>query len=472
MMNDDSPHPPASLDEQLVAYLDGELDAESRRHVEELLTSDTEVRRRLQELERTWNVLDNLDVASPGNQFTQTTLEMVALAAHQDVRQSLAAAPRRRRRRWLAAGLCLLAALAGGFFTVVWLTPDPNRQLVEDLPLLENLDEYRQVDDIEFLRLLRNAGLFVGRGELPGGPASPAVETPLQRQQHIESMSLGEKSQLLRLEERFLALDQGQQRQLRQLHQAIQDAHDALQLRQIMHHYYEWLKTLPLYTRTELGGLDLADRLESVKKRLKDDHGPRLGDRDSEALWKWMNRFVLLHERQLLEKLPESRRRELAKWPLQTRQPMLLTLLDGGWRRQAAGPGKAPALMTDEDLASLRGELSAETRLDLESLPKTKQWQQVAAWMHYAVRQQHVHGNSSFVDDERLADFFEKELPDEERDRLLSLPGDEMQRELQRLYLKGIKPPDASSRRGRPPAGERPAKKKTDKSAPPAKPGS
>ncbi len=46
-------------------------------------------------------------------------------------------------------------------------------------------------------------------------------------------------------------------------------------------------------------------------------------------------------------------------------------------------------------------------------------------------------GHSATADDERLADFFEKELPDEERDRLLSLPGDEMQRELQRLYLKG-----------------------------------
>ena len=34
----------------------------------------------------------------------------------------------------------LLAASAAGFMAVAWLTPDPNRQLVEDLPVLENLD--------------------------------------------------------------------------------------------------------------------------------------------------------------------------------------------------------------------------------------------------------------------------------------------------------------------------------------------
>ena len=153
------------------------------------------------------------------------------------------------------------------------------------------------------------------------------------------------------------------------------------------------------------------------------------------------------HESQLLKRLPESRQREAAKWTPQARQPMLLGLLDVGSRRQAAGPGRPPPLMTADDLANLRGELSAEMRTYLESLPKTKQWQQVAQWMHHAIRQQHARGNFLIVDDERLADFFEKELSDEERDRLLNLPGDEMQRELQRLYLTRTKPPDASPRR-------------------------
>ena len=351
-------------------------------------------------------------------------------------------------------------ALAGGFFAVVRLVPDPNRQLLEDLPVLENLDEYRQVDDIEFLRLLRAARLFVGRGEMPDGTAAMPVESLAKRRQRIEEMSPAEKSQLARLEERFLALDEDQQGQLRQLHKAIETASDGGQLRQVMHRYYVWLKTLPLYTRTELGGLEPADRLDAVKKRLKDEYGQRLGDADSEALWKWLTQFVTAHEKQLLDRLSESRRREVGQWTPQARQIVLLTLLDAG-RRPGPGSGKPPPLMTDADLANLRALLGPETRLYLESLPKTKQWQRVTLWMRHAMRQQHARVNFSIVDDERLVDFFEK-LPDDERDRLLNLPGDEMQRELKQLYLTHTKLPDAASRRGRPP-GDRPPKKKADK---------
>jgi hypothetical protein len=462
MISDDSTHPAASFDEQLVAYLDGELDAENRRRVEEILTSDVQVRRRLQQMERTWNLLDHLDAVPPGSQFTQTTLEMVAVEANQDVQQNLAEVPRRRRRWRLLAGLTLVVALAAGFFTVVRLAPDPNRQLLEDLPVLENLDEYRQVDDVEFLRLLRDAGLFVGHGEMPEGAAPPPAESLVKRQERIEEMSPGEKSQLSRLERRFLALDEEQQEQLRQLHKAIEAASDGGQLRQVMHRYYEWLKTLPLCTRTELGGLEPAERLDAVKKRLKDEHGQRLGEADSEAFWKWLTQFVTAHEKQLLDRLSDSRRREMGQWTPQARQLVLLTLLDAG-RRPGPGSGKPPPLMTEADLANLRGLLGPETRLYLESLPtKAKQWQQVILWMRHALRQQHARSSFSIVDDERLADFFEK-LSDDERDHLLNLPGDEMQRELKQLYLTRTKLPDAAPRRSRPPAAERPAKKKADR---------
>ena len=262
--------------------------------------------------------------------------------------------PRRRRRRWrVLAGLTLLVAVAGGFFTVVRLAPDPNRQFLKDLPVLENLDEYRQIDDIEFLRMLRTAGLFVGHRKTPVEAAAPPAESLVQRQQRVEGMGPSEKAQLARLEERFLALDEEQQGQLRQLHKAIAGASDGEQLRQIMHRYYVWLKTLSLYTRTELGGLEPADRLEAVKKRLKEEH-QRLGDEDSEALWKWMNQFVTLHEKQLLDRLSEPRRREVVKWTPQARQPVLLTLLDSGGRRPGAGGGKPPPWMTEADLANLR----------------------------------------------------------------------------------------------------------------------
>ena len=124
-MSNDPSNTGSALDEQLVAYLDGELDAESGRRIEALLASDAEVRRRLQSLERTWDLLDELDAAPVGEPFTQTTLEMVAVAAHEDVERERAEAPRRRRRRLLATGGGLLAAAAAGFLAVVLLGARP-----------------------------------------------------------------------------------------------------------------------------------------------------------------------------------------------------------------------------------------------------------------------------------------------------------------------------------------------------------
>jgi len=158
-----------SIDEQLVAYLDGELDAEAGRRVEEALATDRRLRRTLQGLDRTWELLDELDTAEVPESFTQTTLEMVTVAAAEDVRESLTEAPRRRRRRWVIAGGGLVAAALVGFLAVAWLAPNPNRQLVEDLPLLINEDlpmlvnaeQYRHVDDFQFLQMLSREGLFV-----------------------------------------------------------------------------------------------------------------------------------------------------------------------------------------------------------------------------------------------------------------------------------------------------------------------
>lgn len=168
-MSDESSHAELPLEEQLVAYLDGELDAEAGRRIEELLASDPELRKTLQQLDRTWELLGELDEPSVADGFTQTTLEMVTVAAAEDLERTRAASGGRRRRWVLTGGGLLAAGLVG--FLAVWLSrPDPNQQLVQELPVLEHLDEYRLVldqlgehrlaDDAEFLRMLDREGLF------------------------------------------------------------------------------------------------------------------------------------------------------------------------------------------------------------------------------------------------------------------------------------------------------------------------
>jgi hypothetical protein len=157
------------LEEQLVAYLDGELDAEENRRVEELLATDAAVRETLQRLDRTWQMLEELEPAELGEVFTRTTLEMVTLREADAARARQLEAPRRRRRRRLIVSAGFLSVFLAGFLAVKWFWPDPNAGLVRDLEVIQHIDEYRETDDIEFLKMLSNEGL------LTQGPADEEV---------------------------------------------------------------------------------------------------------------------------------------------------------------------------------------------------------------------------------------------------------------------------------------------------------
>lgn len=149
-----------SVYEQLVAYLDGELDAESSLEVERRLAADEDFRRELQQLQRAWDMLDELPRAEVSESFTQTTVEMVVLSAEQELTAAKSVA-RRRRRVWSWVGFgSLVAAILVDFAAVQFLLTRPNEQLVRDLPVIENVELYRVADNIDYLRELHESGLF------------------------------------------------------------------------------------------------------------------------------------------------------------------------------------------------------------------------------------------------------------------------------------------------------------------------
>lgn len=159
-----NPLPPPSENDtcetELVAYLDGELDAGQTEAVEQRLSRDAEFRRRLHDLQRTWDLLDSLPRIEATESFTQSTLEMVAVKAESEAAAQTQLA---LRRHWLlqgAVGGGIGAAILAGFLIGrgVWSSPD--ERLLNDLPVVEHVDEYLLADNIEFLRMLEREGLF------------------------------------------------------------------------------------------------------------------------------------------------------------------------------------------------------------------------------------------------------------------------------------------------------------------------
>ncbi len=145
-------------EDDLVAYLDGELDATTAHQLELRLASDPDYRKQLRELQASWDLLEELPRPEVDQAFTQSTVSMIALRAADE-------SPRGRRElRNVATWMFGLAgaALAGaaGYMTVLTLHSAPDRQLIRDLPVIERMDMYQAAESTAFLRQMIREGLF------------------------------------------------------------------------------------------------------------------------------------------------------------------------------------------------------------------------------------------------------------------------------------------------------------------------
>ena len=164
MSNENDAPGEGTIVEELVAYLDGELDTESNRRIERQLSRDVTLRQQLRDLQQSWDLLDHLPRADVDESFTQSTVAIVALRAADEVQQVETADRRRGRRTLTGAAICAVLAFVAAFGVTRWWTSRANRQLLQDLPVIENIDEYRYAESIDFLRAMEKEGLFVEGG--------------------------------------------------------------------------------------------------------------------------------------------------------------------------------------------------------------------------------------------------------------------------------------------------------------------
>ena len=149
-----------NIDEEIVAYLDGELDSVAEAQVVRRLSEDAAYRSRLGQLQQAWDMLDNLRRTEADDEFVQSTVAMVAVQAEVEAKTQKLRVQRRRSLGWLAIAAVALCSVGGGFAAIHRRMTRENRNLIRDLPVVEHIDEYRYLDDIEFLKQLERENLF------------------------------------------------------------------------------------------------------------------------------------------------------------------------------------------------------------------------------------------------------------------------------------------------------------------------
>jgi anti-sigma factor RsiW len=149
-----------AMDEEIVAYLDGELDSVAEAQIVRKLSEDAAYRARLSQLQHAWDLLDNLRGTEADDEFAASTVAMVAVHAEQESKSQLMRVVRQRSLTWLAVAGLVLVSMSIGYYISHRRVTLSDRNLVRDLPVIEHVDEYRNIDNLDFLKSLERENLF------------------------------------------------------------------------------------------------------------------------------------------------------------------------------------------------------------------------------------------------------------------------------------------------------------------------
>ncbi len=284
---DDSTEPDP-VDAELIAYLDGELEATDARRIEDQLDGDPKLRARAEGLKRSFDLLDFLPKPEPSSNFATRTMDKLPVSAKPagvattvaplaipSSMSSLALpgfAARRPAPSWawalglfLAVGVALGSGYLGTAAARKYFAAGSARDAgadaltIADIRIVENLPLYAAVDDLDFLNLLAAPEFFGDELTTPEGlvPAQP-----------VETDKLSEK-QVKELAQVFRGLTPERQEKIRTFDQQLIAQEPARRDRsyRLLEIYAAWLQRLPDADRKEvLAAPTSAKRIDAIRE--------------------------------------------------------------------------------------------------------------------------------------------------------------------------------------------------------------
>lgn len=453
------------INEQLTAYLDGELSGEELVAVEQRLLDDPDYLAQMQQLQQSWDLLDVLPPTHGYDAFVKTTMELV-------VQDSGGEPSANAFLGWgfLTKVLMFLfipgAVFASGFAVTQQQNTAPFRRLIQDLPLIENHDRYAKLNlELDFLTRLHEASLFTPDGVLPfesdpwsdppaellfggdsSGDAATSSETMKDRKVRLQQMEPRQLEALKRNKEKFDQLSQSRRDAIAAFHQQLLDQENKTQLFKTMVAYYDWLKSLGATERIEvLDQVDVDRRIEMIA-RIVDRQNLRefgkagatmLPAADAEPFFKWYEGFLKQQKSKIVQSAnrlylkiyrkqsggndpPAHRFRRFQRTSLSQKIGFMFQ-----WEQRLM-----EELVDEDDVHDLRNQLSLDANEILDSNDSREdQKSLIVSWIDAA-------NQAKFnIDPERLKEFY-RTLAKMQRDELDSLSPSDWKDQLRELYRK------------------------------------
>jgi len=289
--------------ENLVAYRDGELTEQEMQSLDDLLARDPMAREEVEQLRQTWELLDALPRSAVTEEFTARTVASIKTTQGE---------PPGRPTGWPRRGTILLGwAIAltlsgiGGFLaTSGWLAGE-HRLLYENLSLVERLDAYNEIGNVDFLTRLTEQGLFPRAAEdaspieRPGIPllAKPVPVDEGERKVYVASLPLEARQRLQRNLERVQQLVPRRLEELNRLDRTISSSPEQAAAAV---DFYDWLKSLQPWQRDALRkSTDTDERLTLVagyvaeqQRRQDRFRDPQLSSEDVDAVMQTIEDYL------------------------------------------------------------------------------------------------------------------------------------------------------------------------------------
>jgi hypothetical protein len=259
------------------------------------------------------------------------------------------------------------------------------------------------------------------------------------RRQTVAALSPSDQAALAAKFERFQKLDPPEQERLRKLHGAIEADADPEALRKTLAKYESWNAQLPPQVSARLVGVpsdERATKVAAIVAEGREAAAKSFGDADSKVLVAWLEKQVRGHQDEMMAQLPQTMRERLDHMNSRERTWSLML-----FALTTRGPNGSPfQKLSAVELAELRSELSATAQAQWNAASGNPEDFKLllAGWVRQSM-ERHMAREASpgtRITDAQLMEFFDRELTEEHRTRLVALPREEMMSQLRREYYR------------------------------------